>query len=339
MVINLNSIILFGGRSSERHVSVASAQHLALIVPEAKLWFWDPAGSVFDVNRAELAAHQNPYDQEFKPVLAKKLSDNIEGALDQLTSEVVYLGLHGGEGENGWLQSKLEARQIAFTGSGARASKLAMDKSESKQIVKQRGILVARQLLFKPRESKVDALVKFQSEIGPIVVKPACEGSSAGLAFLREESQCRQWFQKHHDSDSPWLAEEEINGRELTVGVIMHKGMLIVLPPSEVILEKNARFDFQAKYHGVGNREVTPADLTSSQSAEAQAVSLIAHAAIGCYGYTRTDMIMTNSGFYYLETNTLPGMTKASFIPQQLRAAGIELRDFVEGQIDLARKR
>jgi D-alanine-D-alanine ligase len=79
--------------------------------------------------------------------------------------------------------------------------------------------------------------------------------------------------------------------------------------------------------------------LTPAQTIAAQAVALQAHQAIGCFGYTRTDMIMTQSGIYYLETNTLPGMTKASFIPQQLRAAGIELRDFVEGQINLAKKR
>ena len=90
---------------------------------------------------------------------------------------------------------------------------------------------------------------------------------------------------------------------------------------------------------GVGNREITPAELEPEQCARAQSVALIAHAALGCFGYTRTDMIMTSAGFYYLETNTLPGMTKASFIPQQLRAAGIDLRDFVEGQIELGRKR
>jgi D-alanine-D-alanine ligase len=87
------------------------------------------------------------------------------------------------------------------------------------------------------------------------------------------------------------------------------------------------------------NREITPADLTPAQTSAAQAVALMAHQAIGCFGYTRTDMIMTPSGIYYLETNTLPGMTKASFIPQQLRAAAIDLQDFVEEQINLASKR
>jgi D-alanine-D-alanine ligase len=335
----VDTIILFGGSSSERRVSVASAQHLSSIITEAALWFWAQNGSVFQVTSEELMAHQNPYDNDFVPRRLNNLAENVETALEKAGGAVLYLCLHGGDGENGWLQTRLEARRIPFTGSGATASKIAMHKSESKEAVVKRGILVARQLLFSPSENRINELLKFQKEVGRLVIKPACDGSSAGLSFLNDEAGCRAWFEKHASSASPWLAEEELIGRELTVGVMMHQGTLTALPPSEVILEKNAHFDFQAKYHGVGNREITPADLTPAQTSAAQAVALIAHQAIGCFGYTRTDMIMTSSGIYYLETNTLPGMTKASFIPQQLRAAGIELRDFVDGQINLARKR
>ena len=335
----VDTIILFGGSSSERRVSVASAQHLCSIIPQAALWFWAQNGSVFQVTAEELMAHKNPYDNDFNPSKAQKLADHIDAALGKVGSSVLYLGLHGGDGENGWLQTRLEAKKIPFTGSGAGASKIAMHKSESKDAVVKRGILVAKQLLFSPTKNSVEELLKFQKSVGRLVIKPACDGSSAGLSFLHDESGCRSWYEKHANSTSPWLAEEELIGRELTVGVIMHNGTLTALPPSEVILEKNAHFDFQAKYHGVGNREITPADLTPAQTSAAQAVALISHQAIGCFGYTRTDMIMTQSGIYYLETNTLPGMTKASFIPQQLRAAAIGLKDFVEGQINLASKR
>jgi D-alanine-D-alanine ligase len=331
----VDTIILFGGSSSERRVSVASAQHLSSIMPEAALWFWAQNGTVFQVTSEELMAHQNPYDNNFMPLKPNKVAESVETALDRVGASVVYLGLHGGDGENGWLQTRLEARRIPFTGSGGTASKIAMHKSESKEAVVKRGILVARQL----SENRINELLKFQKEVGRLVIKPACDGSSAGLSFLHDQAGCEAWFEKHAGSAIPWLAEEELIGRELTVGVMMYKGTLTALPPSEVILEKNAHFDFQAKYHGVGNREITPADLTPAQTIAAQAVALQAHQAIGCFGYTRTDMIMTQSGIYYLETNTLPGMTKASFIPQQLRAAGIELRDFVADQINLARKR
>ena len=339
VVASSGAIILFGGSSNERKVSVASAQHLSSILPSAKLWFWSLDGSVFDVGSDDLARHEKPYDSEFNPLQATKIAETVDKALERVGRDVVCLSLHGGDGENGWIQAKLEARKIPYTGSGSVSSQLAMDKSRSKDVVKSRGLLVAKQTLFKPTETVSETLTSFQKSTGSIVVKPACDGSSSGLAFLKTHDDCKAWFNTNKQSSALWLAEEELVGRELTVGVISHQGMLMALPPSEVILEKNVHFDFQAKYHGVGNREVTPAELTPLQTSAAQEVGLIAHAALGCYGYTRTDMIMTSAGFFYLETNTLPGMTRASFIPQQLKAARIELQDFVLGQLDLARAR
>ena len=335
-----NVVILFGGTSSERMVSVASGQHLAAIWPEAELWFWSPAGKILSVDASELAAHQKVFDSEFAPSRAMTVGATVEAALDQASGKVFYLGLHGGDGENGWLQERLEARKICFTGSSAAASALAMNKSKSKDAVRPRGALMARQLVFVPKDGGAgQALKEFQKSVGELVIKPASEGSSAGLAFIKGTADCDVWFETNKFSGATWLAEERIYGRELTVGVMAHKGCLTVLPPSEVILERNANFDYQAKYLGVGNKEITPAELTLAQATAAQELSILAHTAIGCFGYTRTDMIMTQKGMYYLETNTLPGMTKASFIPQQLAAAGVSVRDFMAGQIELAKRR
>jgi D-alanine-D-alanine ligase len=337
---SVTSVIFFGGTSSERKVSVASAQHLSVIIPEAELWFWSPENRVLRVSADELAAHALPYDVDFVPRHGQLVADSVEHALDQAGQKVFYLGLHGGRGENGWLQQHLEQRNIAFTGSSAQASAIAMDKSKSKEAVKSRGVLLARQLVFTPSDTgALDSLRSFQRELGDVVIKPAADGSSAGLAFISSADDCARWSQANESSRDAWMAEEWIKGRELTVGVIMHQHCLTVLPPSEVVLDRNAHFDYQAKYHGVGNKEITPAEITLAQAAAAQEVAVLAHAAIGCFGYTRTDMIMTPKGIFYLETNTLPGMTRASFIPQQLRAAGIDLRLFVEGQLQLAKQR
>lgn len=335
-----NVIILFGGTSSERLVSVASAQHLATILPEAELWFWRSEGDVLSVERTELLAHEGAYTHEFNPMKPTFIAATIDDALADVGSRGLYLALHGGKSENGWLQERLEKRSIHFTGSSSLSSALAMNKSRAKDVVRARGVLMAKQYLFTPFNIESEQeLLAFQSSIGEIVLKPATEGSSTGLAFIKTAQDCSEWFSKTRDSKDLWLAEERLFGRELTVGVIMHKGCLTVLPPSEVILEHNATFDYQGKYLGKGNREVTPAELTVKQAAEAQSVAILAHTALGCFGYTRTDMIMTPHGYYYLETNTLPGMTRASFIPQQLRAANIDLRQFVEGQIELASRR
>jgi D-alanine-D-alanine ligase len=132
------------------------------------------------------------------------------------------------------------------------------------------------------------------------------------------------------------LAEAFVEGRELTVGVIEEAGGLRALPCSEVVLEAGRTFDFDGKYLGKGVCEITPADVPEETARSAQSVAIAAHEAVGCRGYSRTDIIMGKEGPVFLEINTLPGLTRASFIPQQLQAAGIDLRDFLEGQIEIA---
>jgi D-alanine-D-alanine ligase len=340
MINSSDVIILFGGASSERMVSVASAQHVSSIIPQATLWFWSADGKVLDVVSEELSRHDQPFIKEFVPSKGRKIAECIEDAIKLIKGQTVYLALHGGDGENGWLQERLERHGVCFTGSSAESSSNAMDKIKAKEKVRVRGVLTAAQHVFHVNAAGALAGLKtFMESVGSLVVKPASDGSSAGLAFLETKTDCDAWFANNRDSPLQWLAEERLIGRELTVGVMSQYGCLMALPPSEVILDRGSHFDYQGKYLGVGNREVTPAELSVAQAAAAQAVAVLAHDALGCFGYTRTDMIMTAKGFYYLETNTLPGMTKASFIPQQLRAAEIGIDDFVAGQIRLAKLR
>ena len=276
---------------------------------------------------------------DFIPEQAKLVASTMDGALDLMTSggvsaPVFLLALHGGDGENGWIQQRLEVRKLFFTGSSSLASAHAMDKVRSKATVAPRGILVAKQMTLNASNlNSHQTLMEFQKSLGDIVIKPVSEGSSAGLSFISTAAECATWLSEHKTSQTSWLVEERLVGREFTIGVMSYKGCLMVLPPSEVILERNAHFDFQGKYLGVGNKEITPADLSARKTAEAQAVALMAHTAIGCFGYTRSEMILTERGFYFLETNTLPGFTRASFIPQQLRAADISVESFIAASI------
>lgn len=217
--MNADIIILFGGTSSERLVSVASAQHLALIMPQASLWFWSATGSVVEVRSDELVHHQNAYVQEFSPKDARVIAPSIEGALNHVGDRVLYLALHGGDGENGWIQGKLEALQIKFTGSSAAASALAMNKSKAKDAVKSRGILTASQYLYTAADKDaLNGLIAFQGSFGQIVIKPACDGSSAGLAFIKTKDDCTAWFDKNKSSTELWLAEERLDGSRIDCG-------------------------------------------------------------------------------------------------------------------------
>ena len=335
-------VVLFGGTSSERMVACASAQHIISLRNDAECWFWDIDGKVISVDRDLILNHQDVFNTAFSPKNALKTWSSVAQALDEAKQRrlTIYPSLHGGDGENGWLQKECETRKLAFIGSSSAVSALAMDKPKSKERVRTRGVKMAEQLTFFAKDVGVHAkLSAFQTQFGSIVLKPSNEGSSVGLSFVNSGDELQQWWQANQNSKTSWLAEEFLKGRELTIGVMMHHNCLIALPPSEVILDRNARFDYQGKYMGVGNREITPAELTLAQQNAAQEVAILAHTALGCEGYTRSEVIMTDRGIYYLETNTLPGLTKKSFIPQQLAAAGFQMDDFLNSQIAMAERR
>src|SRR5256714_13955054 len=138
-----DAIILFGGTSNERRVSVASAQHGAAVLDEAEAWFLAPSGAVHRVTREELAAFERPFERDFKPA-ARAAFTSVVAALENGASRVFLLALHGGEGEDGTIQRMLEARRIAFTGPGADASARAFDKEVAKQVVNGAGVRIAR---------------------------------------------------------------------------------------------------------------------------------------------------------------------------------------------------
>ncbi|MCX6116477.1 MAG: ATP-grasp domain-containing protein [Proteobacteria bacterium] len=342
----MNFGILFGGTSSERFVSCASAQFVAEQLADCALYFWSDKGEFFEIHRQALFNHKDPFKSPFivDQNSAIKNWPNVDAFLSEQKSlkNTLYLSLHGGDGENGYFQKRCETMGVGYTGSISSACALAMDKVASKDVVKKIGVKVAEGVSFSVGDNQyrknLESLLKSS---GSIIVKPRSDGSSVGLSFIHSLDDLNSWChtQEKASLNQGWLAEEMIKGRELTVGVVMHHKCLTVLPPSEVVLEANANFDYEGKYLGKGNKEVTPADLTIAQRVKAQEVSLLAHTALGCFGYTRTDMIMSSRGLLYLETNTLPGLTRMSFIPQQLAAAGISAKEFFLGQLELAYSR
>jgi D-alanine-D-alanine ligase len=171
------------------------------------------------------------------------------------------------------------------------------------------------------------------------VLKPQADGSSHGLIHLKGLDEVEAAAKALAGFQLQYLAEVFIEGRELTVGVVEDEGGPTALPVSEVRLIPGGAFDYAGKYLGTGTEEITPAQLTDAEREAAQALGVLTHRAVGCAGYSRTDMILTASGPVLLEINTLPGMTKASFIPQQLAAAKREVRAFLEQQLALARRR
>jgi D-alanine-D-alanine ligase len=182
-------------------------------------------------------------------------------------------------------------------------------------------------------------LTEMLSIYGRVVAKPVAGGSSVGLYHVSTAEDAGRAADGIDELGEPYLAEEFVSGTELTVGVVDGPSGPRPLPPSEVRLEQGRAFDYEGKYLGKGTREITPAEVPPEVSRAAQDLALAAHRALGCEGYSRTDIICSAKGPVFLELNTLPGLTRASFLPQQLAAEGTSMGSFLEGQLAIARAR
>ncbi|MCB0406329.1 MAG: ATP-grasp domain-containing protein, partial [Bdellovibrionales bacterium] len=256
-------------------------------------------------------------------------------------NQVVFLALHGGEGENGGVQRCLEVSRIAFTGSDSASSARAFDKNEAKRVVAAAGPRTATGASLDPQSPQcARTLTQLLQQHGDLILKPVAGGSSIGLFRIRAQADVSAVLPELARKKVLYLAEPFLTGREFTVGVADLGEGPAPLPPSEVKLEAGANFDYEGKYLGKNSLEITPAQIPESLTHALQAVALKSHQALGCFGYSRTDLIVTpDLQIYFVELNTLPGLTRASFIPQQLHAAGIQFEAFVSAQLSQARAR
>jgi D-alanine-D-alanine ligase len=326
----MRTTILFGGINKERLVSVASAQALHSALPEADLWFWDVGDSVHETRSEELLGHPRPFEDPFKP--AALGINGIEAALDKAKAEdrLLVLGMHGGMAENGELQAMCEMRGIAFTGSGSASSHLAFDKVAAKRFAAIAGVHGAPAVELQDAEQAL-------AEYGRLIAKPARDGSSYGLIFVNAKQDLVAVRVAAETEE--YLIEPFISGVEATCGVLEQSdGSVFSLPPIEIVPGEGV-FDYTAKYLLKSTQEICPGRFSPDISAKIMDQALRAHRALSCGGYSRTDFVVSGKGPVYLETNTLPGLTKASLYPKALKAQGIEFADFLRDQIVLALKR
>jgi D-alanine-D-alanine ligase len=331
------TIVLFGGPSDERHVSVASAQAvIRALGPSALAWFWAPDGAVYDVAQSDLLSHQRPFEVDFVPA-RPAIFPTIEQALDTLPVDdpVFFLAVHGTGGEDGTLQRLLETRGIPFTGSGSEASTAAFDKGRAKELVRGHVRIAESRITHTAAEVR-EVIGDMLSRHERIVLKPLAGGSSRGLFFLGRDGDAADVAEKVIALGIPYIIEQFLSGRELTVGVLDDDGSPHALPVIEIEVDPNRAFDYAGKYLGVGTREICPANIPEEMARDAQQTAVAAHEALGCEGYSRTDLMATSDGVYFLETNTLPGLTSSSLVPQELKVVGIEFRDFLLRQLELA---
>lgn len=335
----MNTIVLFGGRSDERHVSVASAQNILRTLDHVLAWFWAPDGAIHDVGVAEVVAHQRPFEADYIPS-RPAIFPSLEQALDTIPVDdpVFLLALHGGEGEDGTVQRMLEARGIPFTGSGSEASAAAFDKDRAKTLVEGR-VRIAESRVARDASGVRAAIGEMLSRHERIVLKPLAAGSSRGLFFLGRNDDPEDVITSITALGIPYIVEQFIRGRELTVGVLDQGDGPFALPVIEIEIDPDRTFDYVGKYLGAGTREICPANIPADMAREAQAAALAAHVALQCEGYSRSDLVAAADGMYFLEVNTLPGLTSSSLVPQELAVAGIGFGDFLREQVELGIRR
>jgi len=277
-----------------------------------------------------------------------RLNAQLPGTLRSLPeTEVVFLALHGGQGEDGTLQALLDLTGVPYTGSGHLASALAMDKDLSKHLFRAAGVPTAdwrmapvseigRSLasLGTGRESGIDVFAEeVEREIGlPVVVKPSKQGSTVGLSVVRDIGLLWPAIEEARKYDDEVMVEQFIPGRELTVGILGDEALPVgeIIPVHEI-------YDYECKYTAGMAREIFPADLSAEETSTVQDLARRAFHALKLRGYARIDFRMAPDGvFYCLEANTLPGMTALSLIPQAAVAAGISFPELCERIVQLA---
>ncbi len=306
----LTVALLSGGISSEREVSINSGNQVfeALDKEKYEIIRYDPQTDI-----ARLVADASKID-------------------------VALIILHGLYGEDGTVQGLLDLLNIPYQGSGVLGSAIAMNKVISKQLFQKHGLPIPEYIIAKKGDTIDPAYC--QKQIGlPMVVKPAEGGSSVGMSIVKTEDTLKSALKKAFEYDETVLIESYIKGIEITGGVIGNKD-LQALPIIEIIPdEKHDFFDYEAKYTAGITQEICPARIDDSLTVQAQTYAKMAHQALSCEGYSRTDMILKDNDIYVLETNTIPGMTPTSLLPQAAHAAGLDFGQLLDRLIELGIER
>ncbi|MAT34778.1 MAG: D-alanine--D-alanine ligase [Ponticaulis sp.] len=292
--------VIFGGWSSEREVSLSSGKAMA-----------------------RAARETGKYE-----VLEIDATRNLSEQLKEAKPDVILNGLHGPWGEDGCVQGLLEILQIPYSHSGVAASAVAMDKRKSKAVYAQNQIEIAADVKVTREEASAEHPLP-----PPYVIKPIAEGSSFGVVIVREgaNAPADKLMADSWVYGDNLMAEEYIPGRELSVGVMGDRALCVteIIPLREF-------YDFDAKYASGGSRHVVPADLPGRVTQAAMEAAIKAHQALGCRGVTRSDFRYDDERdrLVILETNTQPGMTPTSLVPEQAASLGISFADLVEWMIE-----
>lgn len=314
--------VLAGGDSSESGISVKSGHEVCkelssgfrvyLIMIKGTNWYWE-----------DLKGRYHSIDK-----------NNFTLMVDdtRIIFDAVFIAIHGTPGENGLLQGYFEMVKIPYSGCDAFCSALTFNKKACKLYLKEYNIAMAADVVVRKNNPFDPAEIISRTGL-PCFVKPNSSGSSFGVTKVKRKEDLLQAMKAAFNESDEIMIEELMSGREVACGVVKTKSRTLILPVTEII-SKNEFFDYEAKYTPGKSDEVTPAEMPATITGEIQRLSSRIYDLLGCKGIVRVDFIVRDEKPYFLEVNSIPGMTEESIIPRQARAAGLELKDLYSMVVD-----
>lgn len=311
MKMKKNIALIYGGNSSEWQISIQSGKFVASHIDKDRYNVYEVLlrGASWSVGGTEI----------------DKTDFSLTVGGEKIRFDMAFILIHGTPGENGLLQGYLEMLGVPFNTCSAFVSALTFDKHSCKRFLDFAGVKMAKDLFLRRGSEYTPA--EIVRELGlPLFVKPSNGGSSFGVTKVKHEDELAAAMEEAFKECDSVLIEEALRGRELTNGIYCEGGRLITLPVTEIITEREF-FDYDAKYLGESN-EVCPAEIPETLSEKVREMTAFIYNYLGCKGLVRMDYILNGEDIYFLEINTVPGMTPMSLVPGQVRTAGIDLQQF-----------
>jgi D-alanine-D-alanine ligase len=310
----LNIAILMGGDSEERVISIKTAaviqKHLQSDRMQTRL---------IDINGAKWVDTATGTDID-------KNDFSLKIGRKKLHFDVAFAAIHGSPLENGAMQGYLEMVGVPYTCCDGFVAAMTMNKHVTKAVAATVGAPMAKNILVRKGEPINTSTLMVSFGALPYFVKPNTHGSSFGVSKVKKPEDLQTAIDFAMQYDNEVMIEQFMPGREFGQGAFRHKGKVVILPVTEIIPKKEF-FDYEAKYEGAST-EVTPADISPALTKQAGALTKKLYDALGCSGVVRFDYILVGDTFHVLEVNTIPGMSEASIVPQQVVAYGWSLQQF-----------
>lgn len=313
--------VIYGGNSSEHQVSIQSGKNVAANLDRER---YDVYEILIKGKSWTLIARNG---EEMEPAEINKTDFSAAG----VHFDVAFIMIHGTPGENGLLQGYFEMLEIPFTTCNAFVSNIAFDKYSCKRFLDFAGVKFAKDCYI--RKGRPYSPRSIVAQLGlPLFIKPTNGGSSFGVTKVKSMEEIEPAVERAFLENDAVMAEEAIVGREVTNGIYTDRGKIINLPVTEIVTEREF-FDFEAKYQGL-SKEICPAPLPPHITEQIQQMTTHIYTFMGCSGLVRMDYIIKGEEIFFLEMNMVPGMTPMSLIPAQVRAAGIDLKDFFTALVE-----